>query len=116
MCVRMVVARSVDGLALPPFARAVWLYRTLWRFCITPIPYCVPQFLGFVKAGKMPWQTPEIAKSGLDSSGGCGLHVCQGLINSTINGSRRNKPHPPGERERAPESPASLPPDGIAEP
>jgi hypothetical protein len=24
------------------------------RFCITPIPYCVQRWLGFVKAGKMP--------------------------------------------------------------
>jgi hypothetical protein len=23
-------------------------------FCITPIPYCVQRFLGFVKAGEMP--------------------------------------------------------------
>jgi hypothetical protein len=39
---------------LSPFVAAVWISGHALGFCITPIPYCVQQFLWVVKAGKMP--------------------------------------------------------------
>jgi len=35
-------------------AGVFWLTGHVLGFCITPIPYCVQQFLWVVKAGKMP--------------------------------------------------------------
>jgi hypothetical protein len=47
------VVASLFGL-VRTFGLAVWLVPRVLCFCLTPIPYCVERFRGFVKAGKMP--------------------------------------------------------------